>query len=41
MTTKELKDLINTIQKGTEITADTIRSILEEIVKRIEDLKKE
>lgn len=40
MTTEKLKELINTIQKGTVISAETIRTILEEIVKRIEDIEK-
>ena len=40
MDLEELKLLINTIQKGTKIEADTVRIILEEIVKRIENLEK-
>lgn len=40
MTIRELKNLINTIQKGTETKADTIRIILEEIVKKLEELEK-
>ena len=39
MDLEELKLLINTIQNGTQIEADTVRMILEEIVKRIENLE--
>lgn len=40
MSTEELKKLINTIQPNTQPKADVIRSILEELLKRIELLEK-